>query len=245
MKNCVVGFRYCEWDSDFFGYRVAEMNAREASSHDVKEGLERLALEQTKLVYWRVAPDDEASNKAAEANGGFFAGTQVTYEQPNRSEPGEFRPGVSKFMGLEPNTQLYSLAVQSGLYSRYNNDKRISRQHFRELYEIWIRKCVTGEMGDGALVALRDNKPVGVVAMQLKRNENSLVSSISLIAVDEDYRGRGVGADLVASALTFGANAGCKHHSVVTYGENAAACGLLERFGYTPEVKQRFYHFWL
>lgn len=237
----MAGFKNCEWDSEYFGFKVAELAPESINATDLQQTLQELKSSGVKLVYWRVNDDDRESSLAAEACGGFFAGCQATYEQPNTHTRNGLESKVSKFLSKTPDENLNQLAIQSGLYSRYNNDKKISKQHFEGLYRTWIAKCASGELADAVLVAERDGQMAGMVAVKEKGTTNSIV----LIAVEEKFRGSGVGNDLVSSALSFGSEMSCTSHSVVTYKENAAACGLFEKWGYKTQSLLKFYHFWL
>ena len=65
------------------------------------------------------------------------------------------------------------------------------------------------------------------------------------IAVDENYRGKGLGAGLVRSANAWFLKQGYFVAQVVTQGRNLAACKLYENCGYSLEKIENYYHFWL
>jgi dTDP-4-amino-4,6-dideoxy-D-galactose acyltransferase len=65
---------------------------------------------------------------------------------------------------------------------------------------------------------------------------------IGIIAVDTEFRGKGIGTALMQSAESWLAKLNYKSMQVVTQGDNKPACKLYENCGYTIESVEYFYH---
>jgi ribosomal protein S18 acetylase RimI-like enzyme len=91
---------------------------------------------------------------------------------------------------------------------------------------------------DIVLVEDRDGGPVGYVTVHLKGE----TSSIGLIAVAEEHRGKGVGQALVSSAVDWARSRKVPHMSVVTQGRNIEAQRTFQRAGFLTTKTQLWFH---
>ena len=242
MQTRMPVYKKCDWDSNFFGYGVAEVVPSEPAIN-LACTLSQLRVQNIRLVYYRVPTESQSLLTEAEAAQGFYAGGQITYERSITDVGALVKSSrtITEYPHLVPSDELKRLALRSGEYSRYKNDSHFTSEQFEQLYTTWIQKCVDKRMADRVFTALDGTKIIGFVAVQKKGSE----SSIGLISVDEAYQGQGVGADLVNVALRSGQEAGCERHTVITYIENKAACRMFEKCGYKPSSKLSCFHFWL
>jgi dTDP-4-amino-4,6-dideoxy-D-galactose acyltransferase len=150
-------------------------------------------------------------------------------------------PKSEPYSSSLPFSQLEKLAIQSGIFSRFAIDNRFSHEKFTALYKTWIRKSISGEMADEVLVIRQNNHIAGMITLS---NKNG-VGNIGLIAVDEEFRGRKFGQQLVCDAHRWFIKQGCHTAYVVTQGENLPACRLYEKCGYQQIKIEFYYHFWL
>jgi dTDP-4-amino-4,6-dideoxy-D-galactose acyltransferase len=88
------------------------------------------------------------------------------------------------------------------------------------------------------LVAERDDKPVGFVSIHLGEE----TSSIGLIGVSADHRGRGVGQELVSSAVNWAKAQKRPEITVVTQGRNVAAQRCFQRAGFLTSRTELWFH---
>ena len=96
-------------------------------------------------------------------------------------------------------------------------------------------------MADEVLVIMRNNHIAGMVTLTDKNG----VGDIGLIAVDEKFRGRKFGQQLVLDAQRWFIQHGCHTSCVITQEDNLPACHLYEKCGYQKTKTEFFYHFWL
>ena len=231
-------YRLCDWDSNFFGYVVAEiLNEQGLSFEEVRR---ELSLKQIRLAYWQIPKSDHLALEKAHENAS-FVGTQVTYERTGHVDHFSNKR-VIRYTPSSPTEELNQLAILCGDFSRFKNDRNISNERFEKLYLEWMKKCTEGALADEVLVSNEHGKTTGMVAIRKKEDSSG---SIGLIAVSENSRGSGVGSELVYSALRASARQGCEKHNVVTYAENVAACRLFEKCGYSVKSTMCYFHLWL
>jgi dTDP-4-amino-4,6-dideoxy-D-galactose acyltransferase len=101
--------------------------------------------------------------------------------------------------------------------------------------------CVNRKIAMEVLVYDMNKTIAGVVTL----GEKQLRADIGLIAVDDLYRGKGIGTSLMLSAESwFASHTNFDLIQVVTQGANIAARSLYERCGYSVEKIEYVYHFW-
>ena len=235
-------FEILEWDSQFFGWKVARLNDPKLSVSELPPVLSALNAQGARLVYWARAEalnDDEAV-----ALGGRLVDEKTTYAMDLRSCPDI---ALADVQGVEPHdpsmpkADLIALALQSAAYSRFGVDPDIPTEKAQGLYRIWMERSLRREIAQEVLVLREGERVVGMVTL----GEKSGRADIGLIAVDASSRGKQHGQKLVRAAQQWFVAQGHERAQVVTQGRNAPACRLYEKCGYALEKREYFYHFWL
>lgn len=236
-------YRLLDWDSEHFGVKVAEVTVPEMPVSELRELLADLRGWGVELVYWPARPGGEEGRAAVRALGGALVDEKTTFLarlDPTAEEKEQLVPVVSYRRGTSP-AVMESLAIASGEYSRFAMDTRIPRQKFVELYRLWMRGSIAGELADEVLVIEDDDGVAGMITLRHKGDRGD----IGLIAVDARCRGKRYGEALVRAAKRRFARAGYEHCQVVTQGSNVPACNLYLKCGFRVETKVDYYHFWL
>lgn len=216
------------WDTNFWGQRVGR-----ATSLD---GLAEWALENTVgLMCLLVDADKPEEAQRAEEQGFRFMDVRVTLEKLNYPTLG----ASARLALAEDLYRLRQIARTAFPLTRFYADPRLKDQACGELYEEWTRSLCAGA-ADIVLVAERDGAPVGYITVDLEDGN----SEIGLIAVAEEYRGRGVGFELVASALDWAYSKEAKKMTVVTQGRNLSALRTFERSGFRISNTSLWFHRW-
>ena len=221
-----------KWDSDFFNFKVAKIK-NEALLND--DSLIKLYNENVQLAYY------SSTIKLAETSNEYYNVGIVDEKITFLKEIEKFSL-VSKtesYLAKYPNKQLINLAIESGIYSRFNVDPKIGRNKFKELYTQWIVKSVSKEIADDVLVYKTEDEIAGFVTIGQKNGR----ADIGIIAVDKGYRGRSIGKTLMKTAENFYFNK-LKLIQVVTQRDNFPAIKLYTSCGYKLEKTEYFYHLW-
>jgi dTDP-4-amino-4,6-dideoxy-D-galactose acyltransferase len=136
--------------------------------------------------------------------------------------------------------RLINLSIQSGIYSRFNVDKNIGKDKFEKMYTLWIKNSISRTKAKEVLAFSANNESAGFVTL----GESHARADIGIIAVDHNYRGKGIGKALMSSAEKWSSDIGHNVIQVVTQGDNIPACRLYESCGYKLEKLEFFYHIW-
>jgi ribosomal protein S18 acetylase RimI-like enzyme len=106
-----------------------------------------------------------------------------------------------------------------------------------------MNRSALRELAGIVLVASETEADRNVVGMTTV-SEAEALGRIGLIAVLENFQGRGVGSLLMGTAHRWMIGRGAKQATVVTQLANVPACKLYERLGYHLVTVQHYYHFW-
>ena len=237
-----------DWDSAFFGVKVARLNDPGLSDPQLSEALAALRADGVRLVYWHADRPRDAD--VIGRLGGHLADRKVTYVMDVRGHAGvngalevpECPDGlVEPHAPSMPLQDLESLAIQSGEHSRFALDPNIPREAFIGLYTRWIHRAIGQDMAQEVLVIRAGERVVAMVTLGVKNGRGD----IGLLAVDQHHRGLHHGERLLQAARGWFQQAGVELAQVVTQGANVPACRLYEKCGYTVETVQHVHHFWL
>ncbi len=96
-----------------------------------------------------------------------------------------------------------------------------------------------GEAGHHLLIAYEDDRAVGfVTGVEVTHPDKGTEMFLYELAVDEEFRRRGVGRGLVERLAEIARHAGCYGMWVVTDDDNLAARATYERAGGVPQTDQ-------
>lgn len=234
-----------EWDSQFFGFKVARINAACLGESPLRDLLSTLKAHGVVLAYWSSDSEDMRSQEAAKASDGFLADEKITYERMLSGESVALMTGleveITEYIDTPVNGRLDGLAVQAGEFSRFCADPGIPRKKFVELYTLWVRGSLEKRLADVVFVARDQSSIVGFISAAVKDGWGD----IGLLAVDKKFRRKKIGRGLIAAAEKWLYERDCKSVRVVTQKRNTAACRLYENCGYNHVSAKNLYHFWL
>jgi len=235
-------YELLKWDTEFFGYKIAQLNVKCVKSDALLNILKELKSERIKLAYWSVASDDLISNNSANLIGAKLVDEKLTYLMPLLSKMSlEPSSNVDSYKYTYPNNKLVALALQSGVYSRFNMDENFRNKEFERLYIRWIENSVNKKMAKDVLVYLKDNTELGLITLGIKNNRGD----IGLLAVDKRARRKSVGKELMQTAMAKFREWGIAEVQVVAQRANTAACKFYESCGFALEKTENIYHIWL
>ncbi|MFH5834123.1 GNAT family N-acetyltransferase [Halalkalibaculum sp. DA384] len=226
-----------DWDSNFFGYNIGRLDLYRSVfqpsdiynldsfdliylyAHEEVENKEELPKPFTKIIF---------SKKLEE----FYSSPSLKHENIYNIN--------NKNINNKEKQKLINLSYQSGIYSRFKLDEKFSDNEFEKLYQKWIENSLSKKIADRVFVCKKENEIVGFVTLRL-RNKKSV---IGLIAVDEKYRGVGIGSKLLDTAKIFAEKEKCKYLEVATQLQNKPACNFYLNNGFFKKEVIHIYHLW-
>jgi dTDP-4-amino-4,6-dideoxy-D-galactose acyltransferase len=238
------------WDTQHFGFPVAEIRQTTLSDEDLSQTLDLARRQGVVLAYWSTEAERKLPSGLLQAHGGKRADQKATFVaelSPDQvlaeAETGAARPRISFYPPAEPTPRLFALAIAAGEHSRFARDDLVPRDRFEAMYRIWLQRSIQGELADAVLVATlsgADREPAGLVTVCHHGQE----AQIRLLAVLGSVRGLGLGSFLMKAAHRWMAGRGVLRSSVVTQLTNEPACKLYRRNGYHLHEVKNVYHFW-
>ena len=231
-----------EWDSRFFGRRVARLMERRLDDSTWYEVNRWCCREEVDVLYFLADASHPPTVRLAQDAGFRLMDVRVSLHR-DRAESGRIMDSalvVPRWQIREARADdmsvLAPLASTSFTTSRFYNDPLLA-PYAPALYEAWIQSSYAAT-SENVLVACGDEGPVGFVAFEF----GTRAGRISLLAVDPSVQGQGVGRTLVDGALRRLTEEDIGVVSVVTQAGNQAALGLYQRCGFAVSNVQLWYH---
>lgn len=225
-----------EWDSSFFNKKIGKIIVDGLSgemesfvSDWIKEGYELVYVFSQQIL------DEEICKKY----GGILVDSKILYECEVPLVAQNI-PHLERYSG-EPDV-LFTLAYQSGSFSRFKCDTHFSENDFQRLYAEWVIKSLSGEMASVIFVSFKEGRPVGFVTV---KKEDKHLARIGLIATDKDYRKCGIGKSLLATVFHYCRQENITFLEVATQDKNDIAKKFYEKQGMRIKEITNIYHFWL
>lgn len=230
------------WDSEFFGYPVGSL-LLDTDQLDV-ESLEKVLAkerESYQLIYITLLDESKLPTALCCEFGIQLVDTKVLYEKDLRKTNYSKEPLLAiQQVSLKAYQSLESLALQSGIYSRYALDPNFKNNEYECLYREWLRNSLNGSIADVCLAYFHQEMPVGLVTLK----EKVCSSDIGILAVDLDSRGLRIGSALLYSAERASSDWGREWITVATQMANIGACRFYEANNYTIGQMWKIYHLW-
>jgi dTDP-4-amino-4,6-dideoxy-D-galactose acyltransferase len=213
-----------EWDSEFFGRRIARIEADVITPAYEREVTHWCRRNGVACLYVLSGSDSSLP----------LVDVRVTYEWKT-SGAEQPAPSVRPFIPSDI-AALEAIARKCHRDSRFYADGRFDAARCNEMYATWIRKSCNG-WADHVCVATSQDEPTGYLTCHAN-------GSIGLLAVAEQARGQSLGRQLVVAAQNYFRANGPEHVDVVTQGRNIAARGLYESCGFRLAGTRYWYHVW-
>jgi dTDP-4-amino-4,6-dideoxy-D-galactose acyltransferase len=237
-----------EWDTAFWGFRVARVRGERLDPTTVAEIHEWCRRNDIRCLYFLGRVDDAVSTGLAEDNGFRLVDVRVEFHRSTgtartgyfaRTSPGS--PVIVRFARSEDYQALQSIARTSYRDTRFYYDGNFPRHLCDLLYETWIRRSCEG-YADLVLVAELGNEVVGYISCHL--DDASKAGRVGLVGVSHRAQGKGIGSMLVSRAVAWFEARGARDVYVVTQGRNYGAQRLYQRSGFVTHTVRLWYHKW-
>ena len=136
---------------------------------------------------------------------------------------------------------LRHLASSAFTESRFYRDKRFPPGKAKQLFALWIERGIR-ERESFVVVRRHEGLPTGFLSGRAAADGKGC---IELVAVSDEFRGRGVGTQLLAASFAEFQRRKCIELSVATQGSNAAAQRLYQAHGFRTRFVRLWFHLWL
>jgi len=218
-----------DWDSDFFNIEIGELiNLNSNQNNNFYD-----------LIYVKQLEDNEFE---IENYLNTFKETKIVFKK----ELSTSKESLSFDNSFDFDTRkieaslLYPLAFESGKYSRFKLDDRFGNDKFEQLYKKWVDNSINKKFADKIFYYLLEKEVVGFVTV---KNSNDF-STIGLIAVDNNYQGRGIGKQLINIVENYCLELNINELRIPTQKENISACNFYKKLDYNVFEALIIKHYW-
>lgn len=217
---------YLKWDSDFFGKKIGKSF--------VDENSELLLLKSNDYDLIYVFSNNPNLNLK-------LIDRKVVYLISDLRELPEKDIYIDIYNKDDNYEDLLKLAIQSAQYSRFKIDPNFQNNEYEKLYKTWIDKSISKELASDIIIVKNNSNIIGFATLNKK---SDYLADISLVAVDKDFRGKGIGTKVIQGAIYFAKNKGYKQLQVVTQLDNITANKLYQKSGFNQDTITYIYHIW-
>ncbi|HEV7524032.1 MAG TPA: GNAT family N-acetyltransferase [Acidimicrobiia bacterium] len=232
------------WDSDFFGVKVARINA--ADPREITAADQWCRAQRVDVAYLLLPVEEPAVLRHAEALAFGFVDIRIelAVARERFSPPAERDTGAITIRHHNPADipALEEIAASAHRDSRFYADGRFATERCDALYATWIRRDST-EDGRHVLIAEHGGDVAGYLSYHFTGEGAAASAVIDLVGVNAEHRGVGIGRALVEAGVDAGLR-GAARVEVVTQGRNRAAQRLYQGAGMTTSAVGIWFHKW-
>jgi len=230
-----------DWDSSFFGRRIARLDVRHLTSDTLTKLNDWVVEQQIECVYFLCEAVDSESIALAEQNRFHLTDIRMTLENRSCIHRIDLRENlVVSQASFEQIAALKGIARSSHMDSRFYQDPHFQVSRCGDLYETWVEKSCKG-YAEMVFTAELGGIVAGYVTCHL---DSDLAGHIGLLAVADIAQGKGVGSSLVLAALNWFKAQQRSLVTVVTQGRNIRAQRFYQRCGFVSRSVGLWYHYW-
>ncbi len=235
---------FLPWDSDHFDRRIARASAPQLDATLCRRLLQACEDQSIDCLYFLADAADQDTVSLLQQNGFDFVDIRLTLVGNVNSMPKytpvddiQFRLGDAGDISA-----LLPIAASSYRQSRFYVDRRFGSEKASEMYEIWLRKCLTPDRAQAVVVAELQGSPIGYVTCRVDSATGE--GGIGLVGVAESGRGLGVATGMTHYAIRWMREQDASRISVVTQGRNVPAQRLFQRCGFVTGAVELWFHKW-
>jgi ribosomal protein S18 acetylase RimI-like enzyme len=232
-----------EWDSKFFGFKVAYLSCMHLTERIMHRINNFIKEENITLLEYPCNCHDNRSVIVAEKSGFHFADIRLTYHRYLKEKKATDLDGLTFEKATEVDIPgLRSISRDFYRDSRYFFDSNFDVAKTRLFFQRWIEKGVRGEFDDECWCLYNKHIPVAFCTI---RYDKQNVAHIGLFGVAQQYQGSGLGKKILNSVFNVLIDNSINDIYVVTQGRNYDAQRLYQSAGFKTESTQLWYHKWI
>lgn len=232
--------QFLEWDSNFFGVRIARLTCEFLTEEIVNLAFLWCRENNIECLFFLADSSGKKTIDLAEKNKFKLTDIRITLEKYlTDHSASDYQKNIASASHKDV-SQLKQIASANHRDSRFYYDGNFLREKCDELFATWIEKSCEG-FADIVLTAKTGDIVNGYITCSVDENR---VGNIGLVGVNPVSQGKGVGKILITSALNWFAENKAEKITVVTQGRNVKAQRLYQKNGFVIDSLKLWYHFW-
>jgi dTDP-4-amino-4,6-dideoxy-D-galactose acyltransferase len=241
-----------QWDSDFFGRRIARIEAQRLDPPLIQEIYKWSKQNAVDCLYFAADLSHPPTIRLAEDHGFHLMEVRVTFERKLRDwQPGPIPRTYLDVLIREAQPEdvpaMQAIAGTSYTTTHFIVDPRFPPEQGRAFYETWIKNSCAG-YEDMVLAAEADGEVIGfLTARFLPENREDIrpECQLMLIGIKSRSRRKGIGLEMLRSGIDWLVRrGGSERVTGVVQAQNTPIVRSLERLGFASCSAQLFYHKW-
>ena len=238
--------QFLQWDTDFFGYRIARIEAQRLEPKLVDTIYSWCEKHTINCLYFLADSNDSQTIRLAEDHDFRLVEIRITLERTLNNWDPETRPRSVEDVHIravryEDIPIVKSIARNCYVDSRFYFDNKFPEEKWQAYYETWVTKSCQGG-ADLVLVAEKGGEVVGYITGLIDKTTHEGI--YELTGVKESARKSGVGQELFRSGLDWYVRSGIESIWVATQGRNIPTQRMIQRNGFITRSCQLYYHKW-
>lgn len=246
MTESAAPCLFLEWDTSFFGSRIARLNSPRLTQTLLDQVLDWCQNQAIDCLYFLADSDDPQTVWLAQNHTFRLVEVRYTLERSLKNWDPETRPRDAQgviIRGALPEDipALQEIAKTSYLDSRFYFDPNFSEEKWGTYYATWVGNSCQGG-ADLALVAIKDETVIGYITGLVDKQTHEGIYELTGVA--ESARRSGVGQELFRSGMDWYVQHQVDYLWVATQGRNIATQRMIQRHGFLSKSCQLYYHKW-
>jgi dTDP-4-amino-4,6-dideoxy-D-galactose acyltransferase len=235
-------YRKLEWDTNFFGFGVARILAKDLDEEILEAVMRQCEKDRIRVLFYLANAHNATSIHLAEAHGFRFVDDRITLNfnfSKDRTQPDITEIDIR---GCEEDDMAFlkEIARASFVHDRFHFDPNFSKEICDEMRATWTENLCRG-LADEVLVAEIENRIGGFISCEIQGEGNG---HIVLTGVAPFAQRRGVGLALTHAALRWFQDRGVEEVVVATQGRNIGAQRLYQSAGFKTCDCAIWFHKW-
>jgi GNAT superfamily N-acetyltransferase len=238
--------QFLDWDTEFFGHRIARVNGTLLEPDLVNSVLDWCQAQAIDCLYFLAESNDPQTVWLAQENHFSLVEIRITLERSLKDWDPDTRPHSSedvliRFAEPADIPVMQDIARTSYIDSRFYFDRHFTEENWQSYYATWVKKSCSGG-ADLALAAVKDGEVIGYITGQVDKTTNQGI--YELTGVRQAERRSGVGQELFRSGLDWYVRNNVPGIWVATQGRNVPTQRMIQRHGFLTKSCQLYYHKW-
>jgi len=239
--------QFLEWDTNFFGRRIARINSNQLDGKLVEDIYAWTESNHIDCLYFLANADDIETIRLAEDLDFRLVEIRLNMERSLKDWNPDTRPHTAPEIhirqgAVEDIPRLQEIARHSYFDSRFYFDRCFPEDSWQAYYATWVKKSFEGG-AQIALVAEHGGQIVGYITGLIDPH-NPTQGQYELTGVDPAARNLGAGNELFRSGLDHYVRAGVQNLWLATQGRNIATQRMVQRNGLVTRSCQLYFHKW-
>ena len=237
--------RLLEWDSSFFGCRIATLTSPPRNATAVREIESWCRTERIDCLYCLVPASNWPAARLVEENGFRLVDVRVTLawlpaDLLSVAPAPAGSDGGVRLVAPGDVARLCAIASVNHRVTRFYNDPGFPTARCDALYETWIRTSCEGD-ADAVLVCESGGAAAGYLTCHLDEDRRG---RIGLAGLASEIRERGFGRRLVRRAQRWFVEHDAAVVTVASQGQNREGQRMYQRCGFLTDETALWFHRW-